>query len=160
SVVNLLASIWRQTNVGRVGTFIARPHGNWPFPEICTIDGESLTLYDSRSAYERLRAHGARVAVIEGCGLGTEACDATGLTPLCDRDTLLATAIGPAARGVLRRRGPTVIGRVPADCVPILEDAAREREARLVWAHEGVEAHVTTFADGRPTIDVRTPPGR
>jgi folylpolyglutamate synthase/dihydropteroate synthase len=161
AVVNYVAQIWRELGTHRVGTFIPRPHGRWPFEEICSVDGSQLTVYLRSAApvYQRLQENGATFSIIEGAYPPElrSGSVATAITMICDDTDQPALQRAALKAAVMCRADvPIVVGRCPPDCAALIERTAHQQGARLMWAHEDVDARITNFDDGRPTIDVRT----
>jgi dihydrofolate synthase / folylpolyglutamate synthase len=117
------------------------------------------------AAFEHFRNCRVDVAVVE-VGLGGRL-DATNVTsPLVsaivsldyDHQEFLGHTLDAIARekaGVLRRGHPAIVGPVPAEARVALEQAARERRARLVDALAG-----TTIVEGTRSLTITTPTGR
>jgi dihydrofolate synthase/folylpolyglutamate synthase len=121
---------------------------------------EALTV----AAFEHFRHAAVDVAVLE-VGMGGRL-DATNVSqPLASAivsidldhqkylgDTLAAIAFEKA--GVLRRGRPVVLGELPAEARKAIASRARERGARLVFAHDG--ATLRAIGD---RVTIRTPRG-
>ncbi len=162
SVVNLVAAILRTHGVERVGHFIARPHGRWPFPEICEVTGYGSTLrHVASSPYQRVREAGATVAVIEGTDrLADRQAGAGDVTPvivsLCDDGGRAAVEQAAIEAELCCQLGARiVVGPVPPDCATVIRQVANQRRVTIVWAHE-VSAQVIECTQGLPTIAVTT----
>ena len=120
------------------------------------------------AALELFRRAGVEVAVIE-VGLGGRLDSTNVITPRVTAITSIAfdheqylghtlEAIAAEKAGIIKPHVPVVVGRVPEEARVAIENIARERDAPVVPAWEGVSARRVQPTPGQPTrIHLRTP---
>jgi len=119
-------------------------------------------------ALELFRRAGVEVGVIE-VGLGGRLDSTNVITPRVSAITSIAfdheqylghtlPAIAAEKAGIIKSRVPVVVGRVTEEARVVIDAIAREREAPLVPAWEGVSARRAGATPGHPTrLRLRTP---
>jgi dihydrofolate synthase/folylpolyglutamate synthase len=118
-------------------------------------------------AFDLFRDAGVEIAVCE-VGLGGRldatnvlAPSVTAITSIAyDHQQYLGDTLAEIAcekAGIIKPGVPIVVGDLDPSADEVIAAVAREREATLVRAHEGVAVHRRTTPDGRQTMRLRTP---
>ena len=77
-----------------------------------------------------------------------------------DHQQYLGHTLGEIAAekaGIVKAGMPLVVGERREEPLRVIANACRERQARMVLAHEDIDRHVTATADGRLQLSLTTP---
>lgn len=140
-----------------------------PVLEAMREAGERFTFFEvlTALAFERFRAEGVEVAVVE-VGLGgrldstnvvrPEVCVITSIG--LDHTDKLGTTCAAIARekaGILKPGVPAVVGRLPPEAAVVIHEVARERGAPLFSAPADLGAEIVSVTESGTIAHIRTP---
>ena len=152
----------------RLGLYLPRPHGRWPFPEVCFVTGWGtcwpLAPVAQASPLQRLTEAGARMAVVEGYALPGTADDFRPHGPVLPVITTICADAGrsPIAEAhqiaghACQVGTPVVAASMPAEAAAVVQQIADARHVPVIWAPPRAATCLTVVAGGRVRIGVTT----